>query len=318
MAIDMSVFRKRANSEVERLQQAMNNARGTKKTDDTIWRPTLNADGNSNALIRFLYNPEMSDNFYVTLRTHSIKGPGGWYVEKCPRTHGWSEPCPACEMADRLKKGRMWKDIPAHERDIIYPYFSRIFYYANIYVIKDKENPEAEGKVWKYRFKNKIMAKIEAALSEDPLTGAPGFSAFDPINGADFRLTIKQVGGFSNYDDSKFIVPAPFLDGDEEKALDIINNQLYNLDEIVDSSKFRSYEFLTEQFNRVFGENDENEGKDNEADGDPIERRTTRKTSHGRASEEVPVEDQEATGEESTNDGIDDDYFKSLVDDLSA
>lgn len=315
MAIDMSVFRKRANSEVERLQQAMNNARGIKKTDDTIWRPTLNADGNSNALIRFLYNPEMSDNFYVTLRTHYIKGPGGWYIEKCPRTHGWSEPCPVCEMADRLKKGRAWKDIPAHERDVIYPYFSRVNHYANIYVIKDKENPEAEGRVWKYRFGNKIMAKIEEALSEDPLTGAPGFSAFDPINGADFRLTVKQVCGFSNYDDSKFIVPAPFLGGDEEKVLDILNNQLYNLDEIVDSCGFRSYELLTEQFNRVIGEIGE-EDKDNEADGDPIERRATRKPSRGRTASEVPVEDQEAT--EEAADGIDDDYFKSLVDDLSA
>ena len=270
MAINLDAFKKK--SEVnDRLAKAINastNFGDGGGADENVWKPTLDKDGNATALIRFLYDPDKGDRFYETLRKHAFQGKS-WYIENCPKTLDWNAACPACEQAEAMKDGRTWKDIPENEQGKIRKYFSTVGYWTNIYVIKDKNNPEAEGKVWKYCFGRKILAKIEEALKEDPITGDAGFSAWDPLNGADFRISVKQVGGFNNYDDSRFSTPAPFLDGDEDEIIKVLNT-LYDLSYITDESSFKKYEDLAKSFKRATGIAPVNaEGEDEEEEETP-------------------------------------------------
>ena len=43
----------------------------------------------------------------------------------------------------------------------------KLSYYANIYVVQDKANPENEGKVFLYKFGKKIFDKIMEAMQPE-------------------------------------------------------------------------------------------------------------------------------------------------------
>lgn len=308
MALSLDQFKKKGGVN-DRLQKALAQSTGFSEssTDENVWKPTLDKDGNATALIRFLYNPE-KETFYETLRKHAFQAKS-WYIENCPKTKDWNAPCPACEHAEALKDGRTWRDIPGDEQAQIRQYFSTVGYWANIYVIKDKNNPEAEGKVWKYCFGRKILAKIEEALKEDPITGDPGFSAFDPLNGADFRVVVKQVGGFNNYDDSRFSTPAPFMDGDEKAIIDILEHKLFDLSYITSEDNFKPYEDLKKSFVRATG-NKVSTIVNEEDEEIEVAPKPKKKAPPAKQSEPKQKEPEEE------NSDIDDDYFQKLVDDL--
>ena len=242
MAIDFSRFKMNVEAEKDRLAKALKSASKFAKADD-VWKPSVDADGNGQALIRFIYNPDISERFYVPLRNHGVKINGKWIIENCPKSLDWNRDCPICEYAQEMVNNREWKNIPFNEQNEIRRYFANQSFWCNIYVIKDPMSPENEGKVFKYRFGKKIMDKIENALTEDPLEGTPGFSAFDPFEGADFKLIIKRVGGYQNYDDSRFSVPSPLMGGDEE-MLESILEKCYNIEELIEEDKFKSYDEL--------------------------------------------------------------------------
>ena len=313
MALSLDAFKKKGeiNNRLAKAISASTSFGESAGPDENVWKPTLDKDGNATALIRFLFNPDGDDGFYQTLRKHAFQGKS-WYIENCPKTKDWNARCPACEQAETMKDGRTWKDIPENEQGKIRKYFSTVGYWTNIYVIKDKNNPAAEGKVWKYCFGRKILAKIEEALKEDPITGEPGFSAFDPLNGADFRISVKQVGGFNNYDDSRFSTPAPFLEGNEKEILAVLNN-LYDLSYVTSDESFKSYEELAKSFKRATGITVSEEDGDGEIEEPkPKKKAPTPKPK----KKEEPVEEPEETEAEEDDSGVDDDYFQKLVDDL--
>lgn len=285
---------------------------GPSNENAVFWKPTNDKDGNSVSLIRFLYSPADGDLFYAKIRTHTFKANNGrWVFENCPKTNGWHNPCPICEYAEKLKNYRQWKDIPGQEQSKIRKYFSAENYIANIYVIKDPNAPENEGKVHKYKFGKKILAKIQEALAEDPITGETGFSAFDPINGASFKLVVKQVGGFNNYDDSKFLPTSPFLDGNEEAIIDILENKLYDLSVFMAEDQFKSYDDLKKTFYAAEMLNEDEEK--------PKEKKVAKKEKVKVVEEEYEDEGDTGITEEDSGDSeedIDDDYFKKLVDDM--
>jgi len=82
-----------------------------------------------------------------------------------------------------------------------------------IQVIKDKNQPDLEGKILVYRFGKKLWEKINAELK--PIIGEP-HNPFDLLAGKAFHLKITKVSGFNNYDQSKFldkIIPLLIPDG---------------------------------------------------------------------------------------------------------
>ena len=79
-----------------------------------------------------------------------------------------------------------------------------------------------------------------------------GFNPYDFWDGANFKIKIRQVDGYANYDKSEFCDPSPLFDGDDEKIKAVWESQ-YSLNELLSPDKFKSYQELQARFNTVIG-----------------------------------------------------------------
>jgi hypothetical protein len=229
---------------------------GTQKfeKDPTEWVLTSDKAGNGAATIRFL--PAKGENGelvpFVKIYNHSFKDPvtNKWYIENCATTIGGSyDDCPVCSTNGALfESGKAGNKADA---DLASKRSRKLSYWANIVVIKDEANPEAVGKVFKYRFGKKIFEKIQAAA-------APTIEEIQPIvvtdvfDGANFYLKVKQVSGFANYDDSVFGPVSELFGGDEAK-LEAVWKGMHPLKPITDEKQFKSKEDLEKSYARATG-----------------------------------------------------------------
>jgi len=126
----------------------------------------------------------------------------------------------------------------------------RLAYYANILVVQDSGNPENNGKVFLFKFGKKIFDKIKDVMQPQFEDEAP-MNPFDFWEGANFKLKIRQVEGYRNYDKSEFDAPTAIADSDE--AIEAIWNKQHSLQEIVDPKNFKSYDELKKKLNMVLG-----------------------------------------------------------------
>jgi hypothetical protein len=177
--------------------------------------------------------------------SHAFKGPGGqWYIENSLTTLGKDDPIG--EMNRQL-----WNSGRDSDKEIARAQKRKLSYYSNIYVVQDPAHPENEGRVFLYRFGKKIFDKLTEAMQ-------PAFadeSPIDPFNfwkGADFKLKIRKVEGYWNYDKSEFAAPGT-LGNFEDDKLEGIWNEGYSLAEFEDPKNFKSYEQLTARMNLVLG-----------------------------------------------------------------
>jgi hypothetical protein len=118
-------------------------------------------------------------------------------------------------------------------------------------VISDPANPENEGKVFLYRYGPKIFNKIQEAMKPEFEDEKP-INPFDFWGGADFKLKIRKVGGYVNYDKSEFASPTELFEGDDS-ALERVWNQQHALDEFVNPNTFKSYDELKKKLDEVIG-----------------------------------------------------------------
>jgi len=81
-------------------------------------------------------------------------------------------------------------------------------FYSYVYIVEDKNQPELEGKILIYQYGWKIKEKIEAEWKGKNPEKAK-CDIFDLATGKDFDLNIKEVGGFPNYDTSRFGLVSP-------------------------------------------------------------------------------------------------------------
>lgn len=87
----------------------------------------------------------------------------------------------------------------------------------------------------------------------------PSFADETPVNpfdfwdGADFKLKIRNVEGYRNYDKSEFSSASALYESDESK-LETVYNQLHNLSEYTDPKNYKSYDELKAKLMRVLGE----------------------------------------------------------------
>ena len=115
-------------------------------------------------------------------------------------------------------------------------------YYSNIYVVSDPAHPENEGKVFLYKYGKEDFDKLVEAMQPAFADETP----IDPFNfwkGADFKLKIRKVDGYWNYDKSEFATPNTFGDYDDERL-----EQIWKKDTLLLSLKilknFKTYEQL--------------------------------------------------------------------------
>ena len=71
--------------------------------------------------------------------------------------------------------------------------------------------------------------------------------------GANFKLKIRNVEGYRNYDKSEFATPTPFLESDEAK-LEGVYNQLHDITEFTNPKNYKTYDELKTKLMRVLGE----------------------------------------------------------------
>lgn len=225
--------------EVEKLNSSSSSA-----VDERIWKPEVDGIGNGYAVIRFLPAPNGEDLPWAKLYSHAFQGNGGWLIDNCLTSIG--SKCPICEANSEL-----WNSGSDANKEIARGRKRKLSYYSNIYVVKDPKNSDNEGKVFLFKYGQKIFDKIQAAMKpefedEEPL------NPFDFWQGADFKLKIKKVAGYWNYDSSEFAKQSPLLGGDDEE-LETIWNKQYSLAELVSSDKFKSYEQLKSRLEVVLG-----------------------------------------------------------------
>ena len=213
------------------------------REDTRFWKPDVDKAGNGYAVIRFLPAPEGEELPWVRLWDHGFQGPGGWYIENSLTTLG--KPDPVSEYNSKL-----WNSGVEANKDVVRKQKRRLKYIANIYVVSDPKHPENEGKVFLYQFGKKIFDKINEAMN-------PAFEDETPINpfdfwtGANFKLKIRQVEGYRNYDKSEFDSASQLLDSDE--ALEATWKTEYSLQEFLDPKNFKSYEQLKARLDKVLG-----------------------------------------------------------------
>ena len=230
----------------DRLSKELNKL--TKKSsdsykDDRFWRPELDKASNGYAVIRFLPEVTGEDIPWAMCHTHGFQGPGGWFIENCPTTVG--KKCPVCEANSRL-----WKSGDDGDKDIARSRKRRLHYVSNILVINDPANPDNEGKVFLFKYGKKIHDKIVRAMQPDD--DETPINPFDFWKGADFKLKIRKVAGYVNYDESRFTNPSALFGGDDNKLKDVYKKQ-YPLKEFVSAESHKSYEELKARFDVVMG-----------------------------------------------------------------
>ena len=218
---------------------------GWSGTDERIWKPEVDKSGNGYAVIRFLPEPSGEDLPWVRIFDHGFQGPGGWYIENSLTSIGEKDPLGEYNS-------QLWNNGTDAGKEQARKQKRRLKYYANIYVVKDPSNPQNEGKVFLYQFGKKIWDKINEAMNPEFEDETP-VNPFDFWEGADFKLKIRNVEGYRNYDKSEFDSPSALLDDDD--ALEKVYNSLYSLQEFLDPKNFKSYAELETKLNRVLGLN---------------------------------------------------------------
>ena len=214
--------------------------------DERLWKPELDTSGNGYAVIRFLPAIEGEDLPWAKLFSHAFQGPTGqWYIENSRTTLGRGDvgKDPASEYNSSL-----WNSGVETDKEIARKQKRKLSYYSNIYVVSDSKNPHNEGKVFLFRYGKKIFDKLMAAMQPEFEDEKP-INPFDFWKGANFKLKIRKVDGYWNYDKSEFEAPSAILDDDS--AIERIWKEQYSLTDFTAPSNFKSYEELKTRLDAV-------------------------------------------------------------------
>ena len=249
MANSFASLKKSRNSSLDKLlqetQKLSDNTSGVSQgPDERIWKPTVDKAGNGYAVIRFLPEPQGEDLPWVRLFDHGFQGTGGWYIENSLTTLNQKDP--VSEYNSEL-----WNNGTEAGKEQARKQKRRLKYFSNILVVKDPSNPQNEGKVFLYQYGKKIWDKINDLMQPEFEDESP-VNPFDFWEGADFKLKIRNVEGYRNYDKSEFDAPSQLFDGDDD-SLEKVYEGLYSLQELVSPDKFKSYDELKQKLNKVLG-----------------------------------------------------------------
>ena len=225
------------------LEKLSPNQQSRSNGDDRFWTPTVDKAGNGYAVVRFLPASANEDVPFVRVFSHGFQGPGGWYIENSLTTIGQKDPIGELNQ-------NLWNTGGDEGKEQARKQKRKLQFISNIYVVKDPGNPENEGKVFLYKFGKKIWDKIEAQMNPE-FEDETKVNPFDMWQGADFKLKIRKVAGYRNYDSSEFDSPTALLDDDS--ALEAVWNKQHGLNEFIDAANFKSYDELKAKLDRVLG-----------------------------------------------------------------
>jgi len=263
--------------------------------DTRFWQPEVDKAGNGYAIIRFLPAPKGEDLPWVRLFSHGFQGPGGWYIENSLTTLNEKDPVGEYNTTLWNRGDEAGKEQARKQK-------RRLNYISNIYVVKDPAHPENEGRVFLYKFGKKIFDKINDLMSPEFEDESP-VNPFDFWEGANFKMKIRNVEGYRNYDKSEFDSSSSLSDDDDE--LERIWNSEYSLGDFLDRKNFKSYAELQAKLNRVLGATAVSSTAEEVDEEDFVEPR--------RASAPKAKEDDVPWDTGSSDDSLD--FFKHLAED---
>lgn len=246
--MDINTLRKMRNSDFGKISGEFDkiaNPQSESKSyaDDRFWKLEADKAGNASATIRFLPrtvkvvdgNEVVDELPWVKIFNHGFQGPTGkWYIENSLTTLGENDP--VGELNSRL-----WNTGVDADKETARKQKRRLQYIANVLIVSDPKHPENEGQVRLYKFGKKIFDKIMDKAKPTFEDETP-VNVFDLWEGADFKLRMRKVEGYPNYDQSVFLEPAPVASSDEA-ILEVASKQ-HLLSEFLDRKNFKSYEEL--------------------------------------------------------------------------
>ena len=248
----MSSFKDLKNNRMNNLQsltkQVEKLAEKPSYEDERIWKCERDKTGNGYAVVRFLPAPTNEDVPWVRLWSHGFKGPGGWYIENSLTTPRSDAPSGTDDPVSKANT-TLWNSGIESDKNIARDRKRKLSYYSNILILEDSTNAQNEGKVFLFRYGKKIFEKIESVMNPEFKDEEP-MNPFDFWSGANFKLKIRQVEGYANYDKSEFASPSPLYDGDDAKLEDVWKQQ-HSLQGILAPENFKSYQELEARFNTV-------------------------------------------------------------------
>jgi len=210
--------------------------------DDRLWKPVLDKSGNGYAVIRFLPAVEGEDLPWAKIWSHAFQGPTGqWYIENSLTTISHKDPVSEHNT-------RLWNTGLESDKELARKQKRKLQYFSNIYVVSDAKHPENEGKVFLYRYGKKIFDKIMEAMQPE-FEDEEAINPFDFWQGANFKLKVRKVDGFWNYDKSEFDAVSPLLKDDD--AIEEIWKRQYPLAEHTAATNFKSYDELKTRLDAV-------------------------------------------------------------------
>jgi hypothetical protein len=291
---------------LDKLRAAMETASPTQGetksyTDDRFWKPELDKSGNGYAVVRFLPTPEGEEMPWVSYWDHGFQGPGGWYIEKSLTTLGKQDPVSEYNT-------QLWNTGIEANKEIARKQKRRLHYVSNVFVVSDPKNPDNEGKVFLYKFGKKIFEQLKEAISPQ-FEDEAAINPFDLREGANFKIKIRKVDGYWNYDKSEFDSIEPLFD--DETRLTEVATSVHSLSEIVAPSEFKSYDELKEKLDRVLGLSGGVSTSTAESVAEDMEEVPWSNTTESVAEEPVVASAESTLETESGDDAMD--YFKKLA-----
>ena len=214
-----------------------------KQEDNRFWTPSVDKAGNGYAVIRFLPAPKGEDIPWVRLFSHGFQGPGGWFIENSLTTLNKKDPVSEYNSTLWNRGDEAGKEQARKQK-------RRLTYMSNIYVVKDPANPDNEGKTFLFRYGKKLFDKINDIMNPEFEDESP-VNPFDLWEGANFKMKIRNLEGYRNYDKSEFDKPSPL--SEDEETLERVWSSEHSLNEFLDPKNFKSYNELKMRLDKVLG-----------------------------------------------------------------
>ncbi len=228
-------LRKQRSTDFSSITAALSKKSEYAKDDEGFWKPTRDKAGNASATIRFLPKHSKDELPWVQVYTHGFQGPTGkWYIENCLSTIGKEDPV-------LIENKKLYATGLESDKKEALKRKRKLHYVASILVVNDPAAPTNNGKVFYFKFGKKIFEKIMDKVQPTFEDEKPS-NVFDLWEGSNFKLRMRQVEGYPNYDTSTFAEPSALAEDDED-ILAVVNQQK-SLASFVSPDKFKSYEEL--------------------------------------------------------------------------
>jgi hypothetical protein len=240
--MDIQTLRKMRNQDFGKIAQEFDkianpSTESKSYQDDRLWKLDPDKAGNATAVIRFLPRTEGDELPWVRIFNHSFQGPTGkWYIENSLTTLG--EKDPVGELNSKL-----WNSGSEANKEIARKQKRKLTYIANVLIVSDPKHPENEGQIRLFRFGKKIFDKI-MDKAKPTFEDEKPVNVFDLWEGADFKLRMRKVDGYANYDQSQFMEPSALFSGDEDQLLELVSKQ-HKLSDFTDQKNFKTFEELS-------------------------------------------------------------------------